>query len=86
MKNRGNMIKVSCFQFAIRTGVFLLLGMIISLAAAENNPKLKIIESEARTLAIEGLKAYIQRNKVDDILLTRIQDKYDPDFYYFDTD
>jgi hypothetical protein len=78
------MIKTNYFRFALQTGAYVLLGMIFSSAAPENNPKLKIIESEARTLAIEGLKVYIQRNKVDDILLTRIQDKYDPDFYYFD--
>jgi hypothetical protein len=78
------MAKKCFYRFPIQTVVFLMLSMIIFSNAAENTPRQKIVESEARSLAFEGLKTYTKRDSVEDIFLTRIQDKYDPDFYYFD--
>jgi hypothetical protein len=64
---------------------FIIMGALSLLLAGESVAGQKIDEAEARKLAIEGLKVYVQRDvSAKEITLTRIEDQYDPDFYYFE--
>jgi hypothetical protein len=78
------MAKKSFYRITVQAVVFFVTSVLFLLIAAENAQWPKIVESEARSLAFEGLKTYIRRDNLENVFLTRIQDKYDLDFYYFD--